>query len=117
MFILLVIPLQFSNHFFMLIGLNESSSAFAQRYMDLALPGILFGSLADSNRRLMNSMGYQTSPMLVQLGVSLAHYFVTHLLIYEVGMGIDGPALAVTISNINLFIFTFLLTEILGRRD
>ena len=85
--------------------------------MDVALPGILFLTLADTNKRLLNSMNHQNGPMLVQLGVSVSHYFVTYFLCYDMGMGVKGPALAFTITTINLFVCTALFTEYVGRKD
>lgn len=47
-------------------------------------------------------MGYQNIPMVIQLLMTICHFFICYLLIGP--MGVYGPALASTISNLNIFL-------------
>ena len=42
LFFALLIPFQFAKHAFMLLGLDEDSSSFAQKYMNISILGVLF---------------------------------------------------------------------------
>ena len=57
-FLILLVPFQFSYQAFMLLGLDSNSALFAQRYINIASMGILFNGLGDANKRLLNCFGY-----------------------------------------------------------
>ena len=59
---LVFIPLLFvllnTEPFFDLIGFDPEASYYSQIYINRMIPGLYLGGLVDSNRRLLNSMGY-----------------------------------------------------------
>jgi len=57
-FAILILPLQTMQSFFEYLGLDADSARFAQTYINMTLPAYYLSGLADSNKRLLNCMGY-----------------------------------------------------------
>jgi len=79
--------------------------------MNMALPGVFFLSLADGNKRMLNCMGWQRGPMILQLIVSISHIGLCYVLTILSGLGVYGPALSSTLSNLCLLIMMTIYTQ------
>jgi Na+-driven multidrug efflux pump len=64
-FIPLLAALLSTEAFFDFVGFDPEASYYSQIYINRMIPGLYLGGLVDSNRRLLNSMGYQYAPMII----------------------------------------------------
>lgn len=55
-------------------------------------------------------MGYQNGAMFIQMVVSGLHLVLCYILSHYFQMGVDGPALAMTISYVNTMVITYVYT-------
>jgi Na+-driven multidrug efflux pump len=110
-FVPLLICLLNTENFFVAVGFDPEASAFSQQYINMFIPGIYLGGLIDSNRRLLNSMGYQYFPMISQICVLPLHILWCYILVDQKEMGIKGSALASSITNLTNFIAMWIYTS------
>ena len=75
------------------------------------IPGLYLNGLVDSNRRLLNSMGYQYAPMLIQVISLPLHIGWCYLLTDVYEMGIKGTAIASSITNLINFILMWIYSS------
>ncbi len=68
------------------------------------IPGIFFSGLVDSNRRLLNSMGYQNQPMIIQCITLPLHIIWCYIFTDYYDMGVKGTAIASSITSFTNFI-------------
>ncbi len=66
---------------------------------------------------MLNCMDYHNGPMNIQIYVTVMHLVICYLVTITCGMGIDGPPLAMTLSNLNGFVVTWIYIEWLAKRD
>lgn len=117
LFFALLIPFQFAKHAFMLLGLDEDSSNFAQRYMNIAILGVLFNQLGEATKRLLNAFGYQKGPMVIAVATTAMHVVLLYTITWSFGMGVYGPALAYLISNLNTLVLLTLYAKKISKHD
>jgi len=101
-FVVLLIPFQFANRAFLLLGLDSQSAQFAQDYANIACIAIFFNGLADAHKRMLNCFGYQSGPMVISLGIAGFHLLACYIL--SLYFGVYGPAIAQSLSNTLYFI-------------
>jgi len=75
------------------------------------IPGLYLSGLVDSNRRLLNSMGYQYAPMLITVISLPLHIGWCYLFTDIYGMGIKGTAYASSITNLINFILMWVYSS------
>lgn len=122
---LLFIPLFFAlintEHFFILVGFDAEASYYSQIYINRMIPSIFFAGLVDSNRRLLNSMGYQNQPMIIQLITLPLHILWCYLLTDYYDWGVKGTAIASSITSFTNFVlfwgFSSMMTKEKLRKE
>ena len=62
-------------------------------------------------------MEYHNGPMYIQIYVTLMHIFICYLLTIVCELGIDGPPVAMTLSNFNGFVVMWIYIELLAKKD
>ena len=106
-FMILILPLQSSRIFFEYLGLDPDSAQFAQTYINMTLPAYYMFGLADANKRVLNCMGFQNGPLIIQIIAVFLHFcfiFITN----ATGWGIYGPALSLCLTNMcSIALLTF----------
>ena len=116
-YVVVVLILQFASAFFMLIGLDSETANYAQQYLNLCLVGVFFNTMGAANKSLLNCMGHQREPMIIQMVVTTLHFALCHVLTYQLGFGIFGPPIAIALSNFNNFAMLHISTSKLLLKD
>ena len=80
-------------------------------YINRMIPGLYINGLVDSNRRLLNTMEYQTAPMAIQLISLPFHILGCYLLTDYWGLGIKGTAIASSITSLFNFVALWIFTS------
>lgn len=114
---IILLPLQFAYLFFELIGLSGDAALYSQHYLNICLFGVLFNTLGAANKSLLNCMEHQREPMIIQMIVTVLHFFICKILIEYIGLGIFGPPIAISISNINNFVMMHFTTSFIIKDD
>ena len=116
-YVVVVLILQFASAFFMLIGLDSETANYAQQYLNLCLVGVFFNTMGAANKSLLNCMGHQREPMIIQMIVTTIHFALCHVLCYKLGFGIFGPPIAIALSNLNNFALLHFTTSKILIKD
>jgi Na+-driven multidrug efflux pump len=116
-YVFVVLILQFASVFFILIGLDSETADYAQKYLNISLVGVFFNIMGAANKLLMNCMGHQREPMIIQMIVTTLHFGLCHVLTYHFGFGIFGPPIAIALSNFNNFALLHFMTSKILIKD
>lgn len=100
LFIPLMIILSNCDHLFRLCGFEEQIVQNAQIFIWYKAPYLYFYSLYDATKRLLYNTGYQTVPMYIQIATTVLHPLWCYIFVDVLNMGIKGPALALSLSQI-----------------
>ena len=66
---------------------------------------------------MLNCMEYHNGPMNIQIYVTLMHIFICYFMTIVCDLGIDGPPIANTLSNLNGFVVMWIYIEFLAKKD
>ena len=73
---------------------------YAQKYINLVLPGIYCFALYDCTRSYLNSMREAFIPMVSEIIGTIVHIFLCYLFVTVYNLGIEGIALAMGITQL-----------------
>ena len=96
---------------FNLVGFDKQASYYSQMYLTPILPGLFFNALADSNRRFLNTLGYQNGPMIIQLIATILHTGWCYYLTIKLEMSAQGTGIATTITYFTIAVGIHFYTE------
>lgn len=100
LFVPIAIVLLNSDHLFRAIGFEEHICQHALTFITYKLPHLFFFSIYDATKRLVYNTGYQKVPMYIQMVTGVLHPFWCYLFVDIMDIGIRGPALAASVSQI-----------------
>jgi Na+-driven multidrug efflux pump len=113
LFIPIMIVLVNSDHLFRAIGFEEHICQHALTFIIYKSPHLFFFSIYDATKRLLYNTGYQQVPMYIQMGTTVLHPLWCYLFVHAIDLGIRGPALAASVSQIiNMVCLNFYLGRI-----
>jgi Na+-driven multidrug efflux pump len=75
------------------------------------IPGLYFLGLQDSNRKLLNNIGYQNGPMYIQLATTVLHFVWCYLLVDVMELGATGAGFATTFTHFLTMAGIYIYTE------
>jgi MATE family multidrug resistance protein len=96
---------------FDLVGFDKQASYYSQMYLNPILPGLFFNALADSNRRFLNTLGYQNGPMIIQLIATILHSGWCYILTIKLEMSAQGTGIATSITYFTTAVCLHFYTE------
>ncbi len=88
------------------VGASDVTYPYARDFLQIFLPGSLFLTLSFNFSNMMRSCGYPAKAMIVILISVIANIFLAPIFILYFGMGMQGAALATTLSMAMSFCFT-----------
>ncbi|OIT21645.1 PREDICTED: protein DETOXIFICATION 48-like [Nicotiana attenuata] len=98
----------------LLCGQDPTISSIASTYLSFCLPDLFFQSLINPLKIYLRTQNV-TFPLTLSAAFSLAlHVPINYFLIYHLGLGIKGVAMAVAIADFNLLIVLFLYVSLSG---
>jgi MATE family multidrug resistance protein len=110
-----------ASYVFDLLGFEGEATVYSQQYIDIMFVGIYILGLLDANRRLLNCMGYQNGPMLIQITCTFMHILWCYLFVDVWLFGVRGPAYATVltyaINLVALYVYTERFTSERLRRE
>ena len=88
------------------IGQDPKVSRDAHSYICLTMPGIFFRGQFDLTKRFLQAMRITFVPMVVQILSTLLHVYLCFLLVVKLKMGVEGLALATSITHFTCWLLT-----------
>jgi MATE family multidrug resistance protein len=87
-----------SRPLFDVLGFSDEAAFYSEQYIYIVAPGLYLNGLNDANRRMLNCMGYQNGPMLVQMGCTILHIFWCYLFVDVFNLEVQGTGFATVVT-------------------
>lgn len=87
------------------VGASSVTHSYAKQFLEIFLPGSLFLTLTFNYNNMMRACGYPRKAMITMFISVIANIILAPIFIKGLGLGIQGAALATTLSMLVSFVF------------